>query len=320
MAEPLIFGVHPLGLAGAHDGVASGPPDDIDQISGAIARLQGDRPPLLVRMYVTWSGAASSPAALARVDELATALPACDLVLTYRDPDADLVAWEIFVGQVVVKHGRRLSAVQVTGEANLTSVPAAADGAFPRAVEALVRGAIAAAAAKRRSRSAASIGFAVSPEVDPLGGAFWPALARLGGDEFAASVDYAGLDMYPDVFAPGIELDHLDGAVDWLLRSFREQALPIAGIGPSVPIRICESGWPTGSGRHETRQADVIETVIRSVHARKQELNVTHWELFTLRDADSSKPDLLHNFGILRDDYSPKPAFERLRRLITELA
>jgi hypothetical protein len=48
-------------------------------------------------------------------------------------------------------------------------------------------------------------------------------------------------------------------------------------------------------------------------------LHVTHWELFTLRDADSSQPDLFHNFGILRADYSPKPAFDRLRRLIAEL-
>lgn len=55
------------------------------------------------------------------------------------------------------------------------------------------------------------------------------------------------------------------------------------------------------------------------MHALRAELNITHWELFTLRDADSSRNDLFHRFGVLRDDYSPKPAFHTLRRLIAEL-
>jgi hypothetical protein len=42
-------------------------------------------------------------------------------------------------------------------------------------------------------------------------------------------------------------------------------------------------------------------------------------ERFTLRGADSSKDDLFHNFGVLRDDYSPKPAYERLVALFAEL-
>jgi hypothetical protein len=68
--------------------------------------------------------------------------------------------------------------------------------------------------------------------------------------------------MYPDVFGPRFDLDRLEGAVDWLLCGFREEALPVAGIGPEVPIRICENGWPTGPGRSEERQADVLETVL----------------------------------------------------------
>ncbi len=92
-----------------------------------------------------------------------------------------------------------------------------------------------------------------------------------------------------------------------MLRSYRERALPIAGIDGSVPIRICESGWPTGPGRPEERQAQVLETIIRAVEDLRTELNVTHWELFTLRDADSVKDDLYHRFGIMRDDYTSSP-------------
>jgi hypothetical protein len=47
-------------------------------------------------------------------------------------------------------------------------------------------------------------------------------------------------------------------------------------------------------------------------------LNITHYELFSLRDADTANPDLNHQFGIMRDDYSPKPAFESYRKLIEE--
>ena len=93
----------------------------------------------------------------------------------------------------------------------------------------------------------------------------------------------------------------------------------MAGIGPQTPIRICENGWPTGPGRSPEQQADVLETVLRAVAARREELNVTHWELFTLRDADSSNDDLFHQFGVMRDDYTPKPAFDRLRALFAEL-
>ena len=46
---------------------------------------------------------------------------------------------------------------------------------------------------------------------------------------------------------------------------------------------------------------------------------MTHYMLFGLRDADSSKPDLFHQFGILHDDYTPKPAFDTFRALVAEL-
>jgi hypothetical protein len=52
--------------------------------------------------------------------------------------------------------------------------------------------------------------------------------------------------------------------------------------------------------------------------AARVDLNVTHWELFTLRDADSSRDDedgVFGRFGILRDDYTPKAAYAVLRDL-----
>jgi hypothetical protein len=120
-------------MAGGPDGVAIGPPDDFEAIGQAFAELQGDGRALLPRMYVVWSGPASSDEVLAQVDQLASVGVALDLVLCYRDPGGDVAAWTRFVRQVVTRHGRALAAMQLTGEANLTWAGTAADGAFPGA-------------------------------------------------------------------------------------------------------------------------------------------------------------------------------------------
>jgi hypothetical protein len=322
---PLSFGVFPLGLAGSPDGLASGAPDDWQAIARAMTELQGDGPPIMPRMYVNWAGPASTRAALAQVEAYAAHAPTggagpWDLVLCYHDPDGDTEAWASFAARVVAEYGSQLAAVQVTAEANLTGIPDAADGAFPGAREALARGLLRAAEAKRDAGATAAIGFAVVPEPEPNASGFWTELRQLGGSDFAAAADYAGIDMYPDVFGPPIAIDGLPGAVRWVLQTCRERMLPLAGVPATTPLRVCENGWPTGPGRPEETQARVLETVIRTVSALRAELNVTHWELFALRDADSSRDGLFYRFGVLRDDYSAKPAFGVLRDLIAELS
>lgn len=320
MTVPLEFGAFPLGIAGAPGRVATGRRDDREAIASALGELAGDGPPLMPRMYVNWLGRWWNKVALAQVKRVAEAAgPAHDLVLCYRDSSGNVEAWARFVARVIRDYARQLAAVQVTGEANLTAIPDAADGAFPRAAEALVRGVLSAAQAKRAASATAAIGFAAAVEATPDGNGFWSAVRDMGGTDFADAVDYAGIDMYPDVFGPRIELGRLPAVVTWILRTFREQTLQVAGIPPSTPVRICENGWPTGPGRSESTQALVLESTLRTVHDLRAELNVTHWELFTLRDAHSSKDSLFHRFGVLRDDYSAKPAFGVLRELIAEL-
>ncbi|HWH10765.1 MAG TPA: hypothetical protein VG165_06525 [Solirubrobacteraceae bacterium] len=318
MHPALVFGAFPLGLAGTPDGLASGAPDDFGKIFEAVTLLQGDGPPLLPRMYVSFDGPAELERAFAGVQRIASPDLAWDLALSYRDPAGDVDGWADFVGEVIARHGHQLAAVQVTGEANLAGFPAAADGAYPRATEALIRGVQAAAASKRETGATAAIGFAAAFDPDPEA-EFWAELGRDGGEPFVESLDYVGVDMYPDVFGPRIPPEELDRAVGWVLRHFRERSLSAAGIPASVPIRICESGWPTGPGRSEQDQAVAFETIIRAVHRLRGELNITHWELFTLRDADTAHDDMFRHFGILRDDYSRKPAFDVIRRLIAEL-
>ena len=70
----------------------------------------------------------------------------------------------------------------------------------------------------------------------------------------------------------------------------------------------------------QTENNEVIETVVRSIHQLRAALNITHYEFFALRDAKEGNPEELCQFGLLRTDYTAKPAFETYRRLIAELS
>jgi hypothetical protein len=318
--DTLRFGVFPLGLAGTPDGLAFGPPDDPDQIAAALGLLAGRTRPWLVRMYIPWHGASSSPRWLAELARLAGQPADFDIALCYRDGSGDVARWLEFVAEVMTRWGHRFSSLQITSEANLAGFPGASDGDYPRVAEALVHGVFKAASIKRDQRATAEVGFAVAFEPRPEASFLWPQVRQLGGSDFPSAVDYAGIDMYPDVFGPRMTLTRLGEAIGLIFKVFRERTLQSIGIGSDVPLHICENGWPTGSQRSEERQADALEAIIRRVHALRQEFNVTDWELFTLRDADSSKDDIFYQFGILKDDYTPKPAFDRLARLYGELS
>jgi hypothetical protein len=64
----------------------------------------------------------------------------------------------------------------------------------------------------------------------------------------------------------------------------------------------------------------VFEEVVRTVMEARERLNLRRYTAFSLRDLESFKPehvaDIFYNFGLMRSDYTPKPAFETYRRLI----
>ena len=59
--------------------------------------------------------------------------------------------------------------------------------------------------------------------------------------------------------------------------------------------------------------------MIRAVHRHRGTFNVAQLNWFSLRDSDSSAPSFQQQWGLLRDDYEPKPAFAAYRRLIERL-
>jgi hypothetical protein len=320
----LTFGIYPGGVAGTQTGLTEGPPDDPLQIKLALDRLQAAGRPLLVRVYEHFSrssvGVAHSDHP-ADVTQYLSGGRQLDLVLCFRDAGEDLTEWLSFIRDRLRRYGGQLAKIQITEEPNLSTAPGSADGGFPHVRKALVRGVIAAKEESRRLGLDVQVGFNAVPSFNPADD-FWPGIAALGEQPFLDALNYVGLDCYPDVFrpfSPGNYLEKMRDAITFLLTNFRRVNLAAGNIPDSVPIHITENGWPTGEGRTPEKQTTVIEAIVRAVYAQRAAFNVTHYELFALRDGNSANPDLFHQFGILRDDYTPKPAFETYRELIAEL-
>jgi hypothetical protein len=101
------------------------------------------------------------------------------------------------------------------------------------------------------------------------------------------------------------------------LAQMRECYMTKAGFTRSTPIRIEETGYPTGPGRpDEAAQARATAALVRTAVAYRGTYNISDFHWFGLRDNNSNGPNFQSFFGLLRDDYSPKPAFEVYRGLI----
>ncbi|HEU5012236.1 MAG TPA: hypothetical protein VFT66_06810 [Roseiflexaceae bacterium] len=319
---PLVFGIYPGSATGvdAGSGVLYGPEDDPARINAALTLLQPAGRPFMVRGYMQYVGSQTiSNATPADVSQYIAEGRQLELVLCYRTPHGDLDDWVACVRSVVRQYGAVLSALQVTEEPNNPDASAGGDGGFPHVQQAIVLGMRAAKDEMQRQGYRFQLGFNATPSFT---NDFWTQLAALSDDAFVANLDYVGFDFFPDVFRPlpvvpdGTPMS-LETAVLGVLTGFRTVNLAAANIPATVPIRITENGWPTNPERSCARQAEVLETIVRTVYAHRAELNITHYEYFNLRDTDSNDPGF--QFGLLRDDYTPKPAFECYRQLIAEL-
>ena len=313
----LLFGIYPGGLSGAADGsVTDGPAEHPGRINAALDALHGEHP-FLVRGYLHYSDAAPGVVqAPPDPAQYATGSRRLDLVLCFREPGHDLSGWLEFVRAQVRQHAACLATLQITEEPNHSGP--GGDGGFPAVRQALVEGVIAAKREVGLLGLDAQIGCNSTVVFDPAQ-EFWTDLGRRGGDEFRSALDYAGLDFFPDVFQP-IPAERLPEMVEGAIRLFRHQSLAAAGIGRSMPIHITEHGWGTGAARPYSRQAEVLETVVRTIDAHSEELNITTYEHFALRDANTSHDHPLFQLGILDSSYRPKPAATTYRNLISELS
>ena len=155
---------------------------------------------------------------------------------------------------------------------------------------------------------------------------FWDNIAAKGGPAFVDAVDFVSHNFYVDVFESPVDLGEISSRVEAVVRDLRFRDLVSADMPASVPIRVAENGWPTGTNpftnvaRPYERQAEVIDSVVQAVHRLRSELNISHYMVFDPRDADSSNPDMFHQFGVMRDDYSAKPAYNTFKGLVRQFS
>jgi len=317
----LTFGIYPGSAIG--DTELTGPPDRPDKINQALAQLQGSPGrPFIVRAYEAYADAgdtvhtatSQTPAGYDRYLGHGRML---DLVAQYHTRSGDVDGYCTFIEKLIDRHGAHIATLQIAEEPNISGNPKL-DGAYPRIADALIAGVRAAKdKAGRRGLAGMKVGCNSSPLLGP-DGTFFVNLTRAGGEQFIADLDYIGLDFFPDVFRP-IAPASLVTAVQGLLAAHRRDNLATAGFG-HLPLVITEHGWPTGPGRTPQRQAEVLRAVIDVVSRNAGELGITGYIHHTLRDSCSAGTGLFSQFGLMTDDYTPKPAFHVYQDLIDTLS
>jgi hypothetical protein len=234
--------------------------------------------------------------------------------------EGDMRAWVRHVRDVVDRFGPnpRVVGIQVTNEVNLDFSPDSSDGAYERGRDALILGVEAAKdEAWRRGFDQLEIGFNWAYRNSPSAEqSFWDYLREHGGPPFVRALDWVGVDAYPGTFlppvnSPGGERDALVNAFS----SFRCYSTG-AGIPKRVPIHVEENGWPTGPGRTYDRQAQAMDTMVRAVHDFRGTFNVSDYRWFDLRDSNTTSPNFQQQYGLMTDEYVPKPAFGLYAKLV----
>ncbi|WP_134661509.1 MULTISPECIES: hypothetical protein [unclassified Amycolatopsis] len=302
---PLTFGIYPGGYAGG--GSTTGKPDNPAEVRKALAQLQSGHRPFLLRDYLGCGSAFPD-------DEMQYLAPGrrLDVVLSYSGES--MPEWQSCVDKTVHRYGPIADTISVTLEQNV--VPQ------PNGDTALVQGVITGKkAADRDGFDRLQIGFDEVAYTQPFT-QFWQHLAHLGGAEFSRSVGFVGVDLYPDAGLPGIPpVPDLAGFVHQTLHTVRTQEMPIAGLGRDVPIRVSENGWATHTAqRTPADQARALTTEILAVNHDRVTENVASYEMFALRDDVTGSPSPFDNFGVLTDDYTPKPMYRLYRGLISALS
>ncbi|MEK8107200.1 PadR family transcriptional regulator [Micromonospora sp. M12] len=135
---------------------------------------------------------------------------------------------------------------------------------------------------------------------------------------FRGHVDYVGLGLYPDAFSPVAPRGPGRHRIP-------HQACPAPPAGhvvaararrPGIPIHLVENGSPSGSPRTEQAQCDSLSDMLGVILSEQSGLHITHYELFSLRDADSSSTEPTGTLGIVTDTYRPKPAYAVYRDIL----
>ena len=241
------------------------------------------------------------------------------------EQEGDMAAWERFVRDAARILGKRptVKALSITNEANFTASPNTSDGGYDGVREAIVVGVKAARdELDRAGRPDVELGFSFAWRWTPNSdAAFWTEIGARGDREFRRALDYVGLQVYPHLVWPPAPLPGRSAGDEVVeaLTLLRQCYMPKANLGNEVDVWVSENGYATNLGRTEASQNTSLISTLDLVHRYSGTLGVTDYRWFNLRDNNTTGPDLFDAVGLLRDDYSPKPAFWTYRDAIDRL-
>lgn len=327
------FGIYPGGAAGSVGPSGPTAPEDPALRLAALEQLRPRHAPFVLHLYAGYTGPGGYTAGEQigqEVEAYGRAGFQTEVALCYRPADggsaADVAGFVQFVRASVrsLAHEPGFVSVQVTNEVNVRNAPNASDGYYKGAEDALITGVIAAREVVRQDHDpTVKVGFNWAYQTDRAERAFWRYLARVGGRRFVDAVDWVGLDAFPGTWGPALGPGDAAAAtasfMNAALARLRSVYMPLARLPRSVSLRVTENGYPTGPGRTDAMQVTVMRAAVMAVYRDRRAYNVTGYRWFDLRDADSSSSSFESQYGILHDDYSPKPAFSVYRDLVAEL-
>lgn len=222
----------------------------------------------------------------------------------WNDAPSDPASYGAFVQFITARYNSELAAVEVWNEPEVNENLVAAD--VPAAYVGLVKAAFAGARA-------------ADPNVPVLAGSMSyadiPFLQALYADGMKGYYDGISFHPYADGAAPGdTSVTHsFLGGIEAL-----HAAQQAAGDG--TPEWVTEFGWPTGTSRGantEQQQAEYTEQAFTLLNGVPYVQGATVYEL---RDMATNPSDPEDNFGMLRQDFTPTPAYAALTRAMHNAA
>ena len=326
-AQPLRFGITPqlAGTVGGSQGTVA--PEDPDKALDALHRLQPPHRRLVIRLNRLFEsdGEAGIDHFVALANEYRREGFAVESQIRYHptaEQEGDMAAWEGFVREATAALAANpaVVALTITNEVNLPISANTSDGAFDGALDAIVRGTVAAQdELDKLGRSDIALGFSYAyrylPDQDV---AFWRGIGERATPEFYAALDYVGVQLYPGLFwPPAFEPGQTAGSATLeALTLVRQCYMPLAGLGDGVAIWVTENGYATNLNRTLTRQVNDLTSTVEDVHTYSGTLGVSDYRYFNLRDNRSNGSDIFDAVGLLFDEYTPKPAFAVYHDLI----
>ena len=231
-----------------------------------------------------------------------------------RYPPVDARHYADALAFLVRRYGDRVAAWEIWNEPNSKTYFKSDDPAADYAR--IVRAAYPAAKAADPSSTVIAGALAESPA------AFVEALLRhgIGGHFDAFSVHpYAG-DASP----------HDPLADDWVKNSFARGVPSVREVllrhGQDKPIWLTEFGWSTSTIRGDEPWRNGVDEQTQARYTEEALVKVREWPyvpvaiVFELIDERDEPDDRESNFGLLRHDWTPKPAYDAFRRGADALA